>query len=43
MKIYNQQKRVAEFDNSKNFFLESDFRVFTPRVFRAKLKMVYNF
>ena len=38
-KIYNQQKRFGEFDNSKNSVLESHFRAFTPHVFLAVLKM----
>ena len=32
-KIYNQHKEVGEINNSKNYFLESHFRAFTPRVF----------
>ena len=42
-KIYNQQNRVGEFDNSKNSFLESHFRAFTPHGFLAVLKMFCNF
>ena len=44
-KIYNQQKRVGDFDNSKNSFLELEghFRAFTPHVFLAVLKMFCNF
>ena len=38
-KTYNQQKGVGEFDNSKNSFLESHFRVFTPHGVPAVLKM----
>ena len=37
-KIYNQQKHVGEFNNSKNSFLEGHFRAFTPHVFLAVLK-----
>ena len=42
-KIYNQQKRVEDFDNSKNSFLEGHFRAFTPHVFLAVLKIFCNF
>ena len=42
-KIYNQQKHVGEFDNSKNAFPESHFRAFTPHGFLAVLKMFCNF
>ena len=37
-KIYNQQKIVGEFNNSKISFLEDHFRAFTPHVFLAVLK-----
>ena len=42
-KIYNQQKRVGEFDNSKNSFLEGHCRAFTPHIFLVVLKMFCNF
>ena len=42
-KIYNQQKRVVEFNDSKNSLLESHFRASTPLVFLTVLKMFCNF
>ena len=42
-KIYNQQKGVGEFDNSKNSLLEGHFGAFTPHSFLAVLNMFCNF
>ena len=40
---YNQQKRVGEFDKSKNSFLECHLRAFTPHGFLAVLNMFCDF